>query len=368
MRCIGNIVIFDPLNIKDITYEKTWWYLQLTLEVVLCFYSEAKAQPNCDIASFMNYVQGVGGADHMPVNSNNMLHTFSYEDVFSYRNRAVTTKIQIDYDRDGRIIGRTWHYKDFKKSLASNFTAEYYPYSYFNWYNGCDTTCITPYKYNGQPWLTTSRFSIEYKLNDTVITSVMDYDPAIDDKTLFVREFKDGLIRHTQQRSVLNTTDLQHILFPYSVTRLPAEYFLCLIQEDLLIRSDSLKSFQFTPERLNDTSLTYFAEFVWPDMHAQYVISFSSPYYTITETNLSRRRLRPSPFPSQVALIHYDGRPARITWYNRKTGKLRSESSFHYDQFGNLEKFVRRAGTWEDVLKFSNNYWDTPKQSQTSEP
>lgn len=348
--------------------KKTWCFLQLTLGVVLCFYSETKAQPNCDISHFMNYVQGVGGAEYMPVNSNNMLQTFSYEDVFFHRNHAVTTNIQIAYDRDGRIIGRTWHYKDFHKALASNFSAEYYPYSDFIWHNGCDTTCITPYNYNGQPWLTTSKLSIEYTLNDTVITSVMDYDPANDDKTLFIREFKDGLIHRTKQRSVINTSDLQYILFPYSVTRLPAEYFLCLIQENMLIRGDSLMSYHYTADKLNDTSLTYFTEFLWPDMHAQYVISFSSPYYTITETSLSRRRLRPRSYPSQVALIHYDGRPARITCYNQKTGKQRSENTFHYDQFGNLEKFVRRAGAWEDVLKFSNNYWDTPKPSQTSEP
>jgi hypothetical protein len=191
----------------------------------------------------------------------------------------------------------------------------------------------------------------------------MQFDPALDDEKAVIWIIRDGGIHQISETHIIYTHEFNYLLFNYPIISLPVDYFLCLIQEYMLAMGDSLQSLHFTEERMKDTTLTYITEIEWPGSHRQYDITFSPPYYTITETNIRRRNLRPMPHPYLVAQIHYNGLPAKVTRYNVRTGKQISEKRFYYDPFGNPELIIRRwSDSTEGVVTFINTYWEEEVQ------
>ena len=331
--------------------------LTLTMLVLFSLHTPTRAQPQCDVPDFLDFVHGSYGVTYMPVNKGNLLQSFSYERIHNRPKGPDTTQFMLQYDRKGRIVGKTVRRTNREKVFTSSFEAIYYPYSDFIWHDVADTHCNTPYCYNGHPYVFTSRFMIHYTLDDTVVTSIMYFDPADDDEKAMIWRYKDGEIHRTSEKPITYASDFNYLLFNYPIISLPVDYFLCLIQEDMLARGDSLQSLHFTEERLEDTTLTYITEIEWPGRHRQYDITFTPPYYTITETYITRRKLRPRPHPSFVAQIHYNGLPAKVTRYHVRTGKQESEKRFYYDRFGNPELMIRTWGdSTEEVVTFINTY------------
>jgi len=316
------------------------------------------------ISEFMQYVEDVSGFDYYPVNQSGKLKGFSSYQMLTFNRYASMDTLEVRYDEHGQVIRQVSRSSD-HPTFNYVFEASYYPQDNFIMLDTPETICADPLRYNGHPLLFTSRFILKGFLHDTLLKSLTIWDPLKNDSNIYHYSM-DGMdtIKVTK-RPIIFVNDLQRYLFHFRLTSLPASYFLCEMDASSVIGHDSANAPKHSLDKLTDTLLTYMNWMPWPWGHSRYTLQFNPPYYTITETKISRIRKR-ARHHVLVAKVHYDGRPDHITWFDRKTSRATGTKTYTYDQYGNFQLIeVQRPGT-KLIRQFNNVYFDQ-EDNQTEE-